>query len=238
MDINHLDLREEDVSAERIDLVEELRDWLPRPGDGLIEETESALRVDPLGYSDPCSPGDRSPVGRWGLYSRGFLDAGDRLVDGLTGGPCEDELLYPILFSYRQHIELEVKGRVYGCLNHRLSELSEKDISGIKEWLKKTHRLQGLWDTLKRCSPDCQGEFGAATRMAFEGLLAELDGIDPNGQASRYPVDQVGGQTLLGRSAVDAQVLKKRVHQMSNYLTAIQEDMYLALESRNEMASW
>src|SRR5260370_6794126 len=109
VDGNSLNLKEEDLRDDELQFSQELREWLPGPGDALIEDTSSAVRVDPLGYSEPHSPAARSLIGRWDLYSDGFLHAGDRLVDGLTASPGEDELLYPILYLYRHHLELELK---------------------------------------------------------------------------------------------------------------------------------
>jgi len=184
---------------------------------GCIEESESALRVDPLGYSDPRSPAARSLIGRWGLYSEGFLRAGDRFVDGLTGSPVEDELLYPILSLYRHHIEMELKGRIFDCLNHGLSGLTEEENVSVEEKLTNTHSLTSLWATLKKCHPKCDGECAPTTRGAFERLLTELHNADANSQASRYPVDREGGQTLSRLAFVDPRVLKKGIHKMSKH---------------------
>jgi hypothetical protein len=225
---------EEDGAALR----RELDEWLPRLGDTLFKDSSSALRVDPLGYSDPRFPTERSMVGRSDLYSEGYLHAGDRLVDGLTGSSDEDELLYPVFFLYRHHLEMELKGRVKACLNHGLSGLAEDEIASVREKLALKHGLRSLWQILKKCYPECDRDFSAGTREAFDHLLRELDDLDPSSQAARYSLDRKGNQTLPCLASLDLRELRKNVHKMSHYLAAIREGLYQELDWRDEMASW
>lgn len=212
-----------EVAPEWEPISRELDEWLPKQGDKLIHETPSAAWVDPLGYSDPAAPLARSPIGRRDLYSEGYLEAGDRLVEGLTRSPMEDVLIYPILFLYRHHIELELKGRIWYWLNWRSGFDEEAIRCFVKdEKLDKAHGLSKLWDVLKKHWPDCDKEM-PKTRPAFEALLSELDSYDPDGQAARYPVDRKGQQTLLRLSSIDLAKLRASIHKISHYLGCIRE---------------
>ena len=95
----------------------ELLDWepsFPKVGDTLFQPSASGACVDPIGSSSPIDQQRPSPGGRWGLYTIGFLKAGDRLVDSLKpdemATPPGAALLYPVLFLYRHYVELELKG--------------------------------------------------------------------------------------------------------------------------------
>jgi len=213
-------------------LSRELSEGLPNPGDKLVQETPAGLRVDPLGYSDPRTPETRSPVGRWGLYSGGFLEAGDLLVESLKNRPADPALIYPVFFVYRHHLELELKGRIRYCLRC----LSGLDDAEIATRLKGRHDLHGLWNTFKSCYPDYAREMPKASR-AFESLLSELSRIDPDSQGARYPVDTKGNQTLASFQHLDLSTFRSAIHKMSNYLGCIHEGMAQELDWRSEMES-
>lgn len=47
---------------------------------------------------------------RWSIYAIGYKDAADLLVDNIEGnGRQHDFLVYPIVFLYRQYLELAIK---------------------------------------------------------------------------------------------------------------------------------
>ncbi len=218
-------------------VVVEAEEWLPRKGDKLFQVTPFAARLDPLGLSDPISLKKRSPTGRWGLYSRGFLMAGDRLVEGLAGSPGEAPLIYPVLTLYRHHLELELKELIRSCPDY-LSELSEAEIQKKLESLDNTHSLSSLWSTLQTLYPNCNDWASKEDQEAFKAILFEFNDHDPHSQAARYPVDKKGNQTLTRLSSVDLPALKVGVHKISHYLNCIYEGIGQEVEWRSEMASW
>ena len=217
-------------------LSRELSEYLPKQGDKLVQETPSALRLDPLGHSDPRTPETRSRVGRWDLYSDGFLEAGDRLVESLRETSADPALIYPIFYLYRHHLELELKGRTIYCLNC-LSGLDASEIKVHVVKLCKTHKLQKLWGILKLQYPNHVEEMPESTQ-AFENLLSELDELDPDSQSARYAVDTKGNQPFLHLGCLDLAALKSGIHKMSHYLGCIHEGIGQEVDWRSEMNSW
>jgi hypothetical protein len=226
-------LKQDAFDEDEQQLSREFSEWLPKLGDKLIQKTPDALRVDTLGYSDPRTPKARSPIGRWELYSDGFLQAGDLLVESLKKTPADPALIYPILFLYRHHLELELKGRIRYCL----SCLSGLDDAEIADKLNRGHNLQGLWSTLKSCYPDYGREMPKASR-AFETLLSELSKIDPDSQGARYPVDTKGNQTITNLRCLDLSAFGSAIRKMSHYLRCIHEGIAQDVDWRSEMESW
>jgi hypothetical protein len=210
---------------------------LPRQGDKLFVETDSAARLDSLGLSDPLLPETRPLAGRRKLYSDGYLLAGDRIVDSLTGAPWEDALIYPILYLYRHHIELELKGLIAYSLNH-LPNTNTPDIEAKFAGFKNGHKLSRFWDLLKEAFPKWAEGSSPASQLAFEALLTELAEHDPVGQAARYEVDTKEKPTLATLRLVDLPTLKIGIHKISNYLRCIYEGIGQEVEWRAEMASW
>src|SRR5262245_56492100 len=72
------------------------------------------------------------------FVASGFREASNILIQRLVDGPRDDSLVYPILFGYRQYLELVIKGiteYVVAC-------------EGTGE-IKKEHDLQRLWDEIR-----------------------------------------------------------------------------------------
>jgi hypothetical protein len=238
IDINSLDLYSGETDVDETRLRAELAEWLPHSGDQLFVETPTAARVDCLGYSGPGVP--RRAVGRFNLYQSAFLEAGDRIVKSCEGYPIDDTMIYPIMFLYRHHLELSLKGVIYSCRTS-LSDLTPDEVERKKAKLVDMHGLQRLWELLNSIYPQCN-DWAAAddpnAPEAFKNLIVEFDDHDPNGQAARYSEFRDGSQTLIKLRSVDLQILKSSVHKMSQYLAAILEDMYQRDEWRSEVESW
>jgi hypothetical protein len=83
---------------------------------------------------------------------------------------------------------------------------------------------------VKSIHPECNDWTASEAPEApqgFERLIDEFDKHDPDSQSSRYSEDERGGQTLLRLTAIDLRILRTRVHQMTHYLSVI-EEIYLS----------
>ena len=75
------------------------------------------------------------------LYASGYKDAGDKLVEYvLAKATDQDILIYPIVFLYRQYIELRLKE----IIKHGRILLEEGND------FPKHHKIWDLWCTAKR----------------------------------------------------------------------------------------
>lgn len=208
---------------------ETIAEFLPKPGDRLISEEPPNLILDPVGGT---LPGDtRSVFDRWGLYVDGYLAAADALVTICTsraprapwGVPGYDSLLYPILFLYRHHLELRLK---------EVIRYAAKESPG------PSHGLLALWDRARHVYSNADAWADGACAAACRSLICELDSIDPNSQAARYPYSVRGNQTLQKICAVNPSKLAGGVHKISNYLGTIIEAVAQDREWKAEMESW
>ncbi len=235
-DTEPFDLDDESPEARQQEeqIVREYYDSFPKEGDKLFVESDSGARLDALGTPTPESP--RSIAGRRGLYSEGYLLAGDRLVDSLTAAPHEDALVYPILYLYRHNIELELKE----LLSYFLCSLSGFEGAKLEEKLRElgeTHSLQGLWMRIEGHFPKWNEGSPVEAQQAFRRLLYELDDHDPTGEAGRYETDRKGNQTLARLRIVDLGKLKQGIHKIFNYLGLVSEGIRREAGWRSEMAS-
>lgn len=120
----------------------------------------------------------------WSLYARGYKVAADRLVEHIgSRHRDQDTLVYPILFLYRQYIELRLK---------HLSRDAAK-ILDSKYSIPKTHKLDQLWNELLKLIRSIEKQFGSMgddTPVKTAGMvIKKIVEIDGGSFAFRYPVD-------------------------------------------------
>lgn len=114
----------------------------------------------------------------WDIYTVGYKLAGDVLADHASSKCGHDLLVYPILFLYRQHLELAIK-----CLIIKSDNTKPES----------THNLNILWTTclelIKKSHPDIakerENELQNTTR-----LIGELCRYDPKSFAFRYQLQK------------------------------------------------
>jgi hypothetical protein len=125
----------------------------------------------------------------WGggtLYSDGYKTAADTLVNQVAADRyTSDTLVYPIVFCYRQYLELLLKALLEEA---RLRFHSDERIP-VK------HQLLVIWQPLRplleRCWPGIQAELSATTE-----LLSQFDDVDRLSFAFRYPTNPHGEPSL------------------------------------------
>ena len=115
----------------------------------------------------------------WVIYQHGYELAAKLLMERTASGKDQDFLIYPILFTARQAIELGLKEIM--LLGTRLS--------GRSDSYPKTHDLELLWENAKDLLIEA-GNADSDSTDSFEALLKEVHAADPGSMTFRYPVDK------------------------------------------------
>jgi hypothetical protein len=139
-----------------------------------------------------------------GVHSRlvimmgGYKAAADLLVErSQRSGFDRDTLVYPIVFTYRQFIELELKYLIatYGFT------------VGVKaNW--KSHDIAFLWSEFAKVLAGYGAEDPDQTHSVVSAIVAEFAKVDPDSYSYRYPVDTQGNEIPLAFEALDLVALK------------------------------
>jgi hypothetical protein len=121
----------------------------------------------------------------WYFYINGYKDAADLLVTHAAKGDPR-KLLYPVMFLYRQHLELALKDLIRDC----------RRLLGWQEAFPKTHRIDDLW----RLCIGLLNELSPGTTTTDETthttrLIADFCMVDPTSEAFRYPEGKDGEPT-------------------------------------------
>ncbi|HSW17217.1 MAG TPA: hypothetical protein VLJ86_08330, partial [Ramlibacter sp.] len=142
-----------------IDDAASLNDGLPWPraADRLVSQGDPDWRNRAMlmhGWGD-----------RWVVYAEGYREAADIVVDRIKAGHGhQDFLVYPVMFLYRQFLELAIKGLIRSA--RFLFDEEGKDDLG-------SHDLRRYWrvcrELLERASPgDSVEELGHIGRLIDE----------------------------------------------------------------------
>lgn len=123
----------------------------------------------------------------WGIYAAGYKDAADALVRVLTKGKAPlDSVVYPLVFLYRQGLELQLK---------LILPLARR-LAGKEAVAEHKHGLMPLWSELRCCIEQLESREGDKELSAIEDFIRQLDAVDPGSFAFRYPTTKKGEVSL------------------------------------------
>lgn len=188
----------------------------PQPGDDLFA-------LNPARRDNACVNffGGDEP---WTWMAEGFKLAGDLCVAHVEAtGRQHDRLVYPTMFSYRQYIELALKGVIRDA--RRLFDERGSAPSG--------HVLMNLWNTarplLSRLAP------GAPELDIVENCIKRFNSIDPTSQGFRYPIT-TGGDPALPDELRNINLSQARdvVERLEAFFGAVDLDLSVRLDHKSD----
>jgi hypothetical protein len=147
--------------------------------------------------------------GGWLLYAVGYKNAGDVLVARVEEDRGEaDALVYPIVFCYRQYLELLLKDTLKEARSyHRIDGSFDNEHSLLHHWRPLRPLLEERW-------PDHPGPLDAV-----EENLSEFDAVDRGSFAFRYSITTKGDQSLpSGMQRINLRNLKEVVGRIGTFL--------------------
>lgn len=163
---------------------------------------------------------------KWSAYAEGYKEAAGILVkqiEACARGAVQDTLVYPIVFLYRQYIELAIKALLKDA----------RRLQDIEKEFPTHHRIYELWldcrGLLKDiCPGDSEKELDQITR-----LIKEFSSIDPDSFAFRYPEDKKGKPSIDGLTHINLRVLRETMEGISNLLSGAHDQIsdYLAYKA-------
>ncbi len=147
--------------------------------------------------------------GRLVLMMTGYKEAADTLVDeAQQSGFKRDTLIYPVIFLYRQFIELELKYLIY-TFGGRV---------GVEaNW--KSHDIAFLWTEFVKVLAGYGVQDPDKTDAVVSSIVAEFAKVDPQSYSYRYPVDTRGHEVPLGVDVLNLSALKDVMDGVGGYFT-------------------
>jgi len=162
-------------------------------------------------------------------YSEGFRAAARRLaVDIIEGGNSMellvDLVVYPMIFLYRHHFELQLK----------LLVRASRSLLGEPRNDAKTHQLHTLWGIAWPLAQKAFPDADWSQNQHVTRLLNELSALDPNGEAARYDVDGRGEQHFKDLSLINVRHFAEVAEKLGDYLDDVLNAVAITNEQRME----
>lgn len=169
-------------------------------------------------------------TGDWYPYIGGYKKAADILVAFITEKFQEqDFLVYPIVFLYRQYLELRLKKLIIDGY-----KLLDKNLG-----FPKTHDLIKLWGECKRLIIAVSNEADEHLKdlPIIDEAIKEFSYQDPTSENFRYPIKK-SGQPVLNPdlNKLNMRNFGEVMRKISNFLEAgaMQFSTYLEYKNENE----
>ena len=164
----------------------------------------------------------------WGLYASGYKDAADRLVKGVeANGTGQDTLVYPVLFLYRQYLELQFKDLI-----RQARRLLDKPST-----FPKGHHIGKLWQVCHGLLSEVAPNESVAELNEITRLIEEFSSVDPSSEAFRYPQDLAGNPTLPGIRYINLRNVREVVEKVSFILGGAEAQIGEYLSIKRDMES-
>ncbi len=165
----------------------------------------------------------------WELYIVGYKKAGDALVEHVGEvRHGQDYFVFPIIFVYRQYLELRIKKLIR----------DSKNLLAEPPQFAKTHDLSALWiecrPLLEKLEPKAETDDLDAVGEAIQQFCE----LDPSSEAFRYPVTRKDTPSLPSDLRyINLRILSEVMDKMSSFLEAAEMMVLVYLDHKHDMES-
>ncbi|MGJ5175522.1 hypothetical protein ACQR16_03535 [Bradyrhizobium oligotrophicum] len=172
----------------------------PKAGDRPFTQSQNwqdNAYIDPHGH------------GRLVMMMAGYKRAADLMVErAIADDVDQSSLVYPIIFNYRQFIELSLKYLI-STYGHTVG------VDAI--W--NTHDLGDLWKALMAVLTGYGHRDVDGTDPTVAQIVAEFAKVDPKSFSYRYPVDIKGRPIPIAHSELDLAALADVMNALDGYFS-------------------
>jgi hypothetical protein len=145
----------------------------------------------------------------WGLYADGYRKAAELLIEHCDTFYAKNTLVYPIVFLYRQYVELRMKDII---------RESGKVVKNPHP-LPQHHRLDALWPVCCDILQERDLPVSKEDLSRIENCIKQFREFDPTSEAFRYP------QTKQGDSSLPSQLEKISLRGLADAMKGLAESL-------------
>lgn len=150
------------------------------------------------------------------IYAAGYKDAADAILYALSERKTSlDSVVYPLVFLYRQGLELQIK--LILPLARQLTKSPAKE--------DHSHSLMLMWAELRTLLNELTPRACDLEVPAMEQFLHQLAEIDPQSFAFRYPEDKKGQLSLPDLHHINVRHLSEVMDSMFMLLAGIHSEL-------------
>lgn len=162
-------------------------------------------------------------------YTEGYRRAADILIRHIDEtARDQDFLVYPVVFLYRHHIELQIK-QVTGLAR----QLLRRDDSPGSD--KVTHNLNSLWEAARKLLLQADETLTPSSFRRVSSVIRALNEADLRATGFRYARTREGGRSLEGIHYINTRRFGEQMAAASDDLDGIDNGLRYLLDLENEM---
>ena len=158
-------------------------------------------------------------------YIEGYKKAADVLISQVADtAKNQDYLVYPIVFLYRQHIELLLK-KIIKSGRYLLEE---------KPSYPKHHLINDLWALAKEIMNKVEKKSISKEFDIVDQVILELATTDPESFSFRYPTDKKGNKSNPQLRYINLRKFGELLGEISSLLGGVDTGMDYYIEQKHE----
>jgi hypothetical protein len=198
----------------------------PQKGGKLFSESGDYYEFAHFGWGDVAS--------EFSGYTEGYKKAADSLIErvlSLRDISKLDTFVFPILFLYRQYLELELKWIVL-----RFSECS---LDEKKDVLRNVgHNLMGIWHQAKPLMLEEAEAQEQADVETVEDYIKQFHDFDETSFSFRYPITKNLEEILTREHRLNLSVLMERMEELYSFFSGVSGKLESIRDFKQEMESY
>lgn len=159
-------------------------------------------------------------------YISGFKLAGEAIFSSIAERRHEvDVLVYPLVFNYRQYIELSLKDIIVLCRN--MLDIDGKEPFG--------HDFGKLWPECRQLLDRCYPDHDKGELEIVERHLQRFSQVDPKSTAFRYGSENDKTEEFLDLEILNVRNLHEVVARIGGFFDAVRCGLCAMLDVKREM---
>lgn len=160
------------------------------------------------------------------VYADGYKKAADALVEHIKNNRHEiDFLVFPVVFLYRQYIELRLKDLI----------INGSELLDIFTKLPTHHKIGKLWQRCKPLLKKIYKDSPFKDLNEIENYIEQFAETDPLATAFRYPTDKEGNPSLPHLSHINLRHLFDIIQKISTLLDGAGMGIDAELDMKREV---
>ncbi len=164
----------------------------------------------------------------WDIYARGYKEAADILVCHVAEqARGQDALVYPVVFLYRQYLELALKDLIRAA----------RKLQEIEDPVPMNHKIADLWSVLQQLLSKIAPGDSVEELHQVGRLITEFARVDPTSMAFRYPEDREGNPSLPGIDRINLRVVREVIAKVAVMLDGVGAQLSVWMDYRAEEAA-
>ncbi|CAX53287.1 conserved uncharacterized protein (plasmid) [Erwinia billingiae Eb661] len=161
-------------------------------------------------------------------YTEGYRRAADILIRHIDEtARDQDFLVYPVVFLYRHHIELQIK-QVTGLARQLLRDNAPRGSE------KVTHNLNSLWEVARKVLLEADDTLSPSDFSRVSAVVRALNEADLRATGFRYARTIEGGRSLEGIQYINTRRFGEQMAAASDDLDGIDDGLRYLLDLDNE----